>query len=351
MGRTTRRFGLQSRIFATDPWAVVRNSIDRRSPAGAKEQAQAFRAQAEDHFRAAAVAELFTTRPVLLYYSFHNLAKAYVLTMGQRQDYEIAYHGLSDRLPPNGKELTDSILDAFPSGPRVNVFDDFLRGLTGNGLAGTASLKVSAILPQLLQGHRLWCAAAREDERFIEIARLDVLQHSGAKQLWIVLNFFEDDLTRLDITHGQLLAGAALDADYREVRSEEIVGGRRLLKFEKMTPIAYHHRPSDQVQALILTLKRRLWANVLSVPPYRKYYIYVSPATERQFVLPQLASVYCFFYYLGSVTRYRPQKVSSLVSGELGAQLQEGVANLPNQFVYLMASEFARQDISRAAIV
>src|SRR5262245_537267 len=80
MGRTTRRFGLQSRVFATDPWSVIRHSIEKRCAAASKVQAQAFRAQSQDYFRAADVAGLFTARPVLLYYSFLNLVKAFVLT-------------------------------------------------------------------------------------------------------------------------------------------------------------------------------------------------------------------------------------------------------------------------------
>jgi len=51
--RTTRRFGIQSRIFATNPWAVIRGEINKYCPASAKIQAHAFRDQAEDYFHAA----------------------------------------------------------------------------------------------------------------------------------------------------------------------------------------------------------------------------------------------------------------------------------------------------------
>jgi hypothetical protein len=77
----------------------------------------------------------------------------------------------------------------------------------------------------------------------------------------------------------------------------------------------------------------------------------VAPANERTFVLPQLASVSAFFYYLGSITRYKPQKLEALLQEAYGAQLEEAVINLPNQFLFLMASEFSRQEVTRAAIV
>jgi hypothetical protein len=217
------------------------------------------------------------------------------LTVAQRPEFSAAFHGLSEKLPPNGRELLDSYLEAHPSAAKVNIFDEFLQALTGVGLANVTVYQVAHILPQLLQGHRLWATAADELERFIEIARIDLMQDPAAKTLWIVLNFFEDDLTRLDVGHTELLAGTRLDAGYREVRSDEYVGARKLLKFEQVTPVLYRHRPSDQVPALVEPLKLRLWANVLSVPPYRKYYVYVAPAGERPFVLPQLASISAFF--------------------------------------------------------
>jgi putative heme iron utilization protein len=55
--------------------------------------------------------------------------------------------------------------------------------------------------------------------------------------------------------------------------------------------------------------------------------------------------------YLSSLTRYRPEKIESLISEKYGAYLQEIVTNLPNQFLYLMASEFALQEVTRAAII
>lgn len=352
MGRTTRRYGLQSRIFATDPWSVIRHSIDTRCPAATKSQAHAFRAQSQDYFHAAQVAGLFTAKPVLLYYSFLNLVKAFVLTLGQRPEYTAAFHGLKERLDPvGGRELLDSTLEAIPSGAVVNIFDEFLQATRGTGLGANTIYRMPQLLPQMLQGHRLWCTASRGNERFVEVARVDLKHDVASRSLWIVLNLFEDDLARLGIAHAAMLRDTGLRGRFREVRSNEMVGTRRLLKFEQMAPTVYTHRPSDSVAALVNTVKHDLWSNVLSVPPYRKYYVYIPPVAERPLVLPQLASILALFYYLGSVTRYKPQKMAEVLRGDFGAQLEECVINLPNQFLYLLASEFAKQDVARAAIV
>ncbi|MFH1891535.1 MAG: YaaC family protein [Candidatus Zixiibacteriota bacterium] len=351
--RRSRRYGLQSRVFASDPWSVIRHSIDERKlTALAKDQAQAFGAQAHDYFKAAEVAGLFTTKPVLLYYCFLNLVKAYVLATGYRSNYDIAYHGLKERRDGLARELLDSYLEAIPStATNVNIFADFLAALTGHRLAVKKTYRIPHILPQLLQGHRIWCTAADQQERFIALAKIELLQSSDSKKLWTVLNIYEEDLTRLGITRSQLIRETGLADDYHEVASSDSVSDRHILKFEKVVPITYTHRPSDVVNDLVASVKGQIWSNVLSIPPYRKYYVYTAPSNEKTSVMPQLLSLFAFFYYLGSVTRYRPQQVRGLVAGPFGGQLEEAIINLPSQFLYLMASELSRQDVTRGAIV
>jgi len=330
---------------------VIRHSINERCPAAARAQAHAFREQAHDYFKAADVAGLFTAKPVLLYYSFLNLAKAYVLTVGGRPEYGAAFHGLKERLPTGGTELLQSTLEAIPTGANVNIFDDFLSSIRSVGLASNVTYAMPKILPQILQGHRLWCSASSETERFVEVARIDLMQQSVGRQIWLVLNFFEDDLTRLSLARNALLRSSGMHGNFREVASTESVSGRHLIKYEQVSPVTYSHRASDKIPELVNSVKHDLWSNVLSVPPYRKYYVYAAPSADKPFILPQLLSIFSLFYYLGSVTRYKPQKISGLLSGDYGAQLEECVVNLPNQFLYLLATEFARQEVSRAAIV
>lgn len=348
--RTTRRFGIQSRVFATNPWSIIRAAVHRRCPAAGKDQALAFLDQAEDYFNAAKNAGLLAAKPVLIYYSLLNLAKTYVLTVNGRTLYERAYHGLSDRLPPGGTELDDSFLEAVPNGVNVNVFDDFLAAVTGSGLPGNTQFHIKYLLPQILQGHRLWAMGANEKERFISVDRISIRQDPHAKQIWLQLESSEDDLSRLSVTHASLLSDGRLNGVYYEVKGKDI-NGKRTLCFEQNTPISYTHRPSDKLQELIDTIKPYIWSNVLSVPPYRKHYVYMAPAAEHARVLPQVLSVYALFYYFSSVTRYKPERFAKLLNGRFGAQIEEFMTNLPNQFVYLMASSFQKQEVTKAAIV
>jgi hypothetical protein len=55
-------------------------------------------------------------------------------------------------------------------------------------------------------------------------------------------------------------------------------------------------------------------------------------------------------FYLGSVTRYRPQQFDTLVEGRFGGPVQEVLASQPGQFLYLIASEFAQREVTHPAI-
>ena len=147
MERTTRRYGLGTRIFATDPWTVVRRSIEKRCLAASLKAALALLEQSEDFYRAAE-SGVKAAKPLLLYYCFMNLAKAYILTVRHRQDVNAAKHGLAERLddPPNNKELLNAYLLAHmstpvnsPGAPTINIFDDVLHAMSNQGLAANAT--------------------------------------------------------------------------------------------------------------------------------------------------------------------------------------------------------------------
>ncbi len=347
----SRRYGLQPRVFISDPWGIIRHSIETNCIGTVKTAALAFCEQAEDFFRAASVSGIVAAKPILLYYSMLNISKAFVLLKRIQPIYaDKAFHGLSEHIHPNGQELIDSLLCATPSGRNVNVFDDFLKSLNnGVGLPTVTNYKMEYLLPQIIQAHRLWCSSTNKEERLIPIYRIDLMQNSNEKTLWTNLLVYEDELNAKSISHRLFLDEACLS--FQEVKCNEDVNGRKLICFEQLNTIRYSHRPSDNVPELILTIKNNLWSSVLSVPPYRKYYAYLSPPSELNHRLPQLGSIFAIFFYFGSITRYRPYNFEKILSGTYGGHIRELIETVPNQFLYLLASEFCQQEISKASIL
>jgi hypothetical protein len=120
---------------------------------------------------------------------------------------------------------------------------------------------------------------------------------------------------------------------------------------EQVQPRRYAGYPADEVNQLAATLKPFLWATVSTVSPYRRYYAYLCPQVEQGTLVPQLLSIYAVTFYLGSITRYRPHHYDNLITSPWGPRVQDFVTGQPAQFVYLMASEFARQDVTRPSIL
>ena len=193
--------------------------------------------------------------------------------------------------------------------------------------------------------------STQQKERFVAIEKIDTMQNPITKEIWLNLNIYADDLTRLNITHSELLTKAGLSNDFTEVSNKSgSPDPKRILKFEQNSTIQYS-RPSDEVPLLVEGLRHRLWAIVQSIPPYRKHYLYLCPHTEQDQLLPQLATSYALIFLLGSVTRYRPQEFDSLLRGRDGSFIQEFLSSAPRQFLYLLASDFAERDITLPAIV
>jgi hypothetical protein len=209
-------------------------------------------------------------------------------------------------------------------------------------------------MPQVLPGHRLWAGAATKTERFISVRDLLFKENRTAKEVWLSVYLYADDLARLGITHQALLTESKLSGSFREVRlpdDEETVGDRKLICFEQTAPLSYTHLAADKVARLAANTKHSFWTIVSTMPPYRRYYLYPGPVAEHSEVLPQLASIYAIMFYLGSITRYRPHQLATILEGRYGAFIEEFISSQPLQFIYLMASEFAQREVTRPAIV
>jgi hypothetical protein len=354
MYKGTRRFGLQSNLFAVDPWTIIRDKIRTSCPRSSQPEAIACLEQSSDFFKSSEIATITAARPLQLYYCFMNLAKALVLTRGTTPTFDKAKHGLSEQLAPGGKELKDAYLEAYSS-PHSSgvpqVFGELYRLILGHDHPKSSKYSLSALLPQILPGHRLWANAVGKPERFISVNELRFMENQETKNLWINIFMVQDDLNRLAVTHRQFLAESRLTPMFHEVKCSQAFEGRSLICFEQTSKAKFSHRPSDMVQGVVDHLKQNIWVTVNSSQPYRRYYVYLAPVAEQSEVLPQLLSIYAVTYYLGSITRYRPQLFDSLLNGPFGPLIEEFIGAQPMQFIYSMASEFAQQDITKPALI
>jgi hypothetical protein len=190
---------LQHRLFTTDPWAMIAEGVHRSLLKGrAREIAHSFLSQAEDFFRAATAARELAVRPLLLYYAFLNLAKAFAVSKGNQALIGQSFHGLKSR--PKPRAITGSIIEIeSESRAPKGVFQDFLIRLGGDKRILGTDVRLGELLPQILPGHRLWCYAAHKTERFLTVDHFQLRHRESAKQVWLNIFVTKASLAEVDV--------------------------------------------------------------------------------------------------------------------------------------------------------
>jgi hypothetical protein len=343
--QTGTAFELQHRFFVNDPWELMAEAIARAvAPGKPRDIAQSFRRQAEDYFRAATTGREMAVRPVLLYYAFLNLSKAYGIAKGNTALAGTALHGISSDSQP--KKVPQSLIKFSPRAGTL-VFQELLKLLGGNPSVIGSPLRLGHLLPQILPGHRLWCYATNRSERFLTVESFELLHSSSTKEAWLNFCVSEGDLDRLNIAAPKLLSHADL-ADF-EIASGVALPGQ--VCFQQRNPDKYVGGPEEGLPPIIQRMRNRIWETVKTASPYRKPYIYWCPPAEAPKRLPQLLSIYLLMFFLGSVTRYSPGDFDDLIDSKYGPFFDTFIAESPMQFLYLMASEILGREVSKPAII
>ena len=347
VSRTPHVDKLQSTLFAIDPWTIIRDSINRNTAVESIDECRACLVQARELFKSASESSVISSRPLQIYYSFLNLAKCFCLARGSRSTFDRAHHGLAEQLAPGGSELQDAYLEVHKStSSHVNIFDEFVKSISDHRFSNRHILPIPHIIPQIVPGHRVWAKAAGETERFLSVSEIYFMECKEKRRVWAAIHFHSGDLKRLNITPDSLMSSSIIRENRHLI---DYTDG--FVSFEDDDTVEYAKHATEDLQKILSNLKKSLWVTVGSSFPFRRYYIYMSPESESGSLLPQLASIYAIAFYLSSITRYRPHHFSKILDGPFGSRIEEFITGQPNQFLYLMASEFAEQDVSRPSIV
>ncbi len=345
-----RRYGLFDVVFAMSPWAVMQGAINERTTGDERSEALAFLEQARAFHEAAAVRT--AASPLLSYYAFLNLGKALLRCLGYDKSMDKAMHGLSEQRTGTGFDMGDSVISVKDGGSSLNVFPELIERL-GYARPAPSDVPVRQIVPQVVVGHRLWRQAARRTERFVSLEDIEVTHDAARRQVWLRLWLKRGDLARYGITRRQLLDEGGLAGELRDVDPRSLGRNAELLCLEQIAPTAYTGRPTDVLQDVVDSARPWLWRLISASPGsgYRKYYVHLTPASQQQHRMPQIASLWMLLFYFGSVVRYRPQTFDLISAGRYGAWASEFVAAQPEQLLYMLASEMHRREVARPAIV
>lgn len=341
-------YQLQHRLFVNDPWELIAEAIHRALPEGkTREIAHSFRRQAEDYFRAATIGRELAVRPVLLYYAFLNLSKAYAVAKGQIALTGKAFHGVTSSVKPTAIPGSLIRFDA-PSPSKTVVFQELLKLCNGNPAVTSSDLRLGYLLPQILPGHRLWCYATNRPERFLTVERSDVLHLPATREIWLNLYINKNDLDRLGISDKKALSQSDLRGEFEIVPKTWHIDW---IGFQQRKTTSYSLEPAQALAHIIEGTKNKIWETVRVGSPYRKPYIYCCPSAEQAARLPQILSIYLLMFFLGYVTRYSPGYFEYLLDSKYGPFIETFISESPMQFLYLMASEILGREVTKPAII
>lgn len=354
MTRTSRRWGLNTMLYAAEPWAVISGAVRDAAasrPISANDVASAlsFVRQAKEYFNAAERAGALETRPLLYYYAFLNLGKALSISRGRASLVGKVVHGIA-AVHPSGYAPATAEIVIQKTGAVLSAINELHWALEG-APAPYGTLKIADLMPQSVVGHRMWRAATASvrKERFFALERIRWFESSTAREIWLKLYVRRDTLQAHNRGVTETLREARIDSTFRAV-NDAYATEHDLHAFEQIIPASYATgRASDVVMESVATVRQDIWQTVTSTSPFRRFYLYLSPATEAR--LPQWMSIYALLFWLGSLTRYQPVELLDALSGPYGPYFEEFIETQPSQLLYFLASEAREQDVSKPALV
>ena len=191
-----RGYVLQPEVLSNSPWDVIEYRIKEKYGARSKirKACLSFLEQAKNFYFASQTFNL-SSRPLLLYYAFLNLAKAYILYSGTAANLDKAEHGVAEE-NARSRKFEQAIVKLFPASVRRrNVVDLFGQALGVKPLSNQTSLRVvKHIFPQIVIGHRLWSAASGKAFKFVRCERIEFRQGRRSRRIWLRVSVKRDDI-------------------------------------------------------------------------------------------------------------------------------------------------------------
>ena len=128
------RPSVQSLLFAIDPWVIMRHAISRQVNAQqSRMEALSYIEQARDFYEfALTLQNIGAAKPVQLYYSYLNIAKAFIISRGIQPSLARIQHGINEAIPAGGREFHDAYLQFWRSPNQrgdLQAFDEFMQAL------------------------------------------------------------------------------------------------------------------------------------------------------------------------------------------------------------------------------
>jgi YaaC-like Protein len=326
----------QPRVLTADPWAFLQDLVAARVDGRQRETGYSYINQAWGLFEAASNPHV-GSRPLLYYYSFLNLVKAALLI--RRAPLAMKpVHGISDpgsnqrqRLRLGGQTVRIQGL----AHDHSRLFAEFVRTLGGKPTQ--REVPVMELLAQIPSIHRTFMRVTRRRRPlFTPIKEVKVLRTGG--QMWTRVILQRDD-GDVRTTFPALKGRRGFRRRFQQTSTAE----PNEIWLETASVPGRKRGIDRAIQKLAKPFQDTGVSTVLTRDGHRMYFCNIAPRHQ----LPRLAATYAAFFYLGSISRYKPDALDSILSSGFSWVVHELIATEPVQFVYTLASELAGVEVVR----
>jgi hypothetical protein len=318
------------------------------------------RSRAEDHlwqgfeFYEAAKNPRFDSRPLLYYYSFLNVTKTFLLARGIPIARR-AQHGVTDTKSNDRKSLRleGQQITVWPLGTQSDqLLPELIKILGGRSHKNPLSYLVLDLLAQVpaIQSAYLTIGRGRSPSTnprgkrkyprdtwqkgpcFAPVEYVSISTDEASVWATVVLDTLKSDSKRVIDILGRQRSPARQLHQVAEIGSDQA--------WFETVPQVIKGDLDGALGSVAEHLRRSAWAS-LTASGYR-YYIAALPRAHR---MPQLASMFATMFYLGSVTRYRPDDYDKILGGRYAWLVEEFIATQPALFMYLITSILAGVEV------
>lgn len=333
--------------MTSDPWSYFLYRVRELKNQVHRTKGRTLVAHAQEYYLAAQNPRL-SSRPVLYYYAFYNLAKAFLLLRGHAEVVDrIARHGLIDptsaklgKMPFRNRQVA---VRNPTNATDANLLPLFVEDLTGQRLQDRTPFGLLDLLGMLPGIHRTYSRVAKSAPMFCPIERIDLLREKGDYFVRLILDESERDVAH---TKSRLVSDPIFSGSFKRVAADVMLTSpdQKELWFE--TRRKFHGWGAGVVPALKRLRNECLKNAIVPLLTNLGYRYYVALHNGNR-DLAGLPAMYMIMFYLGSITRYQPYHFDAMFRGGYRWLVNEFLETQPPQFVYMAASILAETEAVR----
>ena len=323
-------------VLTADPWSYLFAYLDRKTKKSRSSNKQCYArslyyARLAKGFYTSSESVELPTKATLVYYGFLNLMKSYISAKGVELGKQREHHGLS---------LEKSFSITIHSPPKVKSKTIFIFHETSKHLETSITTKevmtlkeVIAHIPEIHELAYTLGLLPDNKRRFVPV-NIDFLVNDQKNKVFTELSYDKKSETRIKNLLNRFYKGH-INAYFKPGESKDNnVVFRCKSNRRKSVSSSNWSRIYGNIQREYR--KFNIWS-ILSRNGY-KYYCNLSEPKYHQ-----LCYVIILMYYLGTVVRYKPQEMQTLLEGEMSPLVGEAITVCPKQFLYQMLGLITNQ--------